>query len=157
MKINLSVAAFVRTWSLSILTIAALHVLTNAATAQQFQPVTLLNGGTQFITAGSTSNYTAVVNVRGAEKVGILTGTKLINTGTEDIVFKFSKSMDGSTFETTPSILITNVCTGATAVNQITVVDVSGVHTLKLATIISASARDTTNVTVRVGVKNFSK
>jgi hypothetical protein len=124
-----------------------------AAHAQQFQPVTLLTA--QTIAATATSNYTAVVNCRVADTIGILTSSTLSGSGTDDIVFKFSKSHDGVTFETTPSVLITNVSNGTTAVNKFSAVDVTGVHTLKLASIVNGSASRTVTNTVKAGVKNF--
>lgn len=140
------------------LTLAAIGfaiVSAPTAVAQSYEPITLLSGGTRNISAGATSNYTSTVFCPRADFVGILTGTKLTGAGTEGIIFKFSKSMDGATYETTPSVLITNTSNGATAVNKFTVIDVTGVHTLKLASIVNGSSGEAvTNLTVKVGVKN---
>lgn len=127
-----------------------------AASAQQYQAVQLLLGGTANITGGSTSNYTASVNVRGADNVAIYTSHKLNGAGTDGIIFKFSKSADGSNFETTPSILFTNTAAGTGAVLTITPVSVVGCHSIRLASIVNGvSGQAVTNLFVTVGVKNI--
>jgi hypothetical protein len=135
---------------LSLVAVAALAV---SAAAQQYQPLTLNSLVT--VAATATSNYTGVVNVRAANYVGIRTYCALSGSGTDDIVFSFSKSIDGSTFETTPSVLITNVANGTTPVNKVSIVDVTGVHTLKLVSVLNNSSSRVLTNSVFVGVKNF--
>jgi len=138
---------------LSVLTVLSGLVL--SASAQQYQAVQLLLGGTVNITAGSTSNYTASVNVRGAEYASIYTSHKLNGSGTDGIIFKFKKSTDGSNFETTPSILITNAANGTSAVLTVSPVSVAGVHSIQLSSIVNGvSGQAVTNLFVTVGVKN---
>jgi hypothetical protein len=132
--------------SAALLLAAALSV-----SAQRYDTVTLSSAAT--VAATATSNYTAVVSVRGANSLALLTTCTLNGAGTDDIIFKFSKSLNGSTFETTPSILITNVANGTTAVNKISVVDASGVHSIKLASIINGSAAQVLTNSVVAGVR----
>src|SRR5207244_3981686 len=140
---------------ISFLLVALSPLLPFSAAAQQYAPVVLLTGGTQNISAAVTSNYTAVVNVRSADTVAIHAGFKMSGAGTDDVVFSFAKSADGAIFETTPSILITNTPNGGTRVEKLAIVDVTGVHTIKLVSIANASAtRYLTNLVVDVGVKN---
>jgi hypothetical protein len=136
-----------------LLALFALIALTVPAFAQRYDTATLSSAAT--VAATATSNYTAGVSVRGAQYVGILTTTTLSGSGTDDIVFSFSKSLDGITFETTPSVLITNVSNGTTAVKKFTAVDVSGVHTLRLASALNNSASRVLTNTVQVGVKQL--
>lgn len=134
----------------AILSFAAL-----AVQAQQYQVVSLVPA-TQTVLATGTTNFTAYVNVRKCDTAGIYIEAKLDGAGTDDIVWKFSKSPDGSHFETTPSISITNVANGTTLVKAFKAVDVTGVHTLKLVSCLNNSAaQNLTNIVVIVGVKNF--
>lgn len=134
-------------FALTILATVALVFLFTPiqAHAQATAPVTLLT--THTVPASGTSNYTAVVNVPRSATVGILTQSTLSGSGTDDIVWSFSKSADGATFETTPSVLITNTSNGTTTVNKYTAVDVSGVYALKLVSVVNnSSSRVLTNV-----------
>ncbi len=140
----------------TLFAIAFASVLSFAAHAQQYHSVALLLGGTVNITAGSTSNYTSSVNVRGADNVAIYTSHKLNGSGTDGIIFKFKKSADGSNFETTPSILITNAANGTSAVLTVSPVSVAGCHSIQLSSIVNGvSGQAVTNLFVTVGVKNF--
>jgi hypothetical protein len=135
---------------LSLVAVAALAV---SAAAQQYQPLTLQSLVT--VAGGATGTYTLPVNVRGANYVGIFTKSTLNGAGTEGIIYKFKKSMDGVNFETTPSILITNTSNGTTSVANFNAVDVSGVHTILLSSVVNGSSGQIVTNTVMVGVKNF--
>jgi hypothetical protein len=136
-----------------ILSLIAITGLSIAANAQQYQTITLqsavkLNGG-------ATGTYTLPVNVRAADSVGITTKTCLDGAGTEEIIFKFAKSVDGVYFETTPSILVTNTSNGTTQVISFKTVDVTGAHTIRLASVVNGSSGQVVTNYVYVGVKNF--
>lgn len=135
---------------LSLIALAAVAV---SAQAQQYQVVNLATSAT--LTNSATGTYSAVVNCRAANQVGILTTSVLSGAGTDDIVFSFSKSADGVNFETTPSVTVTNASNGATAVKKYTVVDVTGVHTLKLVSVLNNSTNRTLTHSVVAGVKNI--
>ncbi len=140
----------------TIFAFAFAFAMSFAAQAQQYHPVALLLGGTANITAGSTSNYTYTVNVKAADNVAIWSSFKLNGAGTDGIIFKFSKSADGSNFETTPSILITNAANGTSAVSTISPTSVTGVHSIRLSSIVNGvSGQAVTNLFVTVGVKTF--
>lgn len=139
---------------LSILTVSLLTICA-ANAAPGWDLATLLSGGTQNIPAGGTSNYTATANVRYAETAGIYMSYKLTGAGTDNIIFKFSKSVDGSNYEGTPSVLITNAANGTTAVHHVTTQSVVGLSDLKLASIVNGSSGEAiTNLVVKIGIKN---
>lgn len=104
------------------------------------------------ITNSATSNYTAVVNVRKADTVGIFTKFQLNGAGTGGNIIKFSKSVDGVNFETTPSILITNASAGATATYYFNSVSVAGAAAIRLESVLNGSAAALTNVFIKVGI-----
>jgi hypothetical protein len=133
--------------------IAALAFAGFIAQAQQYQPVVLQS--LVKINGGATGTYTLPVNVRGANTVGVQTTSCLAGSGSEEIIYKFKKSADGATFETTPSILVTNTSNGTTPVVQFTAVDVTGVHTIQLASVVNGSSGYVVTNSVTVGVKNF--
>lgn len=114
-------------------------------------PLTIASLATT-ITNSATSNYTAVVNVRNADTVGIFTKFQLNGAGTGGNIVKFSKSVDGTNFETTPSILITNVSAGTTAQYYFTKVDVAGAAAIRLESVVNGSAAALTNVFIKVGI-----
>ncbi len=134
-------------------TLAAALTLSCAVHAQQYSVVPLVTLLT--VPASGTSNYTAVVNCRAANTVGITTYSALSGSGTEGMVWSFSKSADGSVFETTPSVTITNTSNGTTPVKKFTVVDVTGVHTLKLVSVVNGNSSYVLTNSVTAGVKNF--
>jgi hypothetical protein len=142
-----------RTLKLLVSSAAAALFLTATASAQQFQPITLLSSHTNAPSA--LSNYTAVVNVRAATVVGIMTESTLSGSGSDEIVWTFAKSVDGANFETTPSLTITNTSNGSTTVRTFTALDVTGVHTLKLLSVTNGSSSRMLTNAVYVGVKNF--
>jgi hypothetical protein len=137
---------------LAFFAVAALSIPAAFAQGRYEGPITLSSAA--IVAATATSNYTATVDVRGANYISILTQTTLSGAGTDDIVFKFSKSLDGTTFETTPSVSITNVSNGTTAVKKVSVVDVTGIKTLQLTSALNNSASRVLTNTVQVGVKN---
>lgn len=138
---------------IAIFALTAALALPAAVHAQQYPVLTLVNALT--VPASGTSNYTAVVNCRAANYVAINTYSALSGSGTDDIVWKFSKSADGITFETTPSVAITNTANGTTPVNKVSIVDVTGVHTIKLVSVLNNSSSRVLTNTVTAGVKNF--
>jgi hypothetical protein len=134
---------------------AFLFVGAFGAFAADYEYATLLSitshSGT--ITNGATSNYTAVANVRKADVVGIMTKLQLNGAGTDGSIFKFKKSVDGTNFESTPSILITNAANGTTAAYYFNQVTVSGARAIQLSSVVNGtSGQALTNVFVQVGI-----
>jgi hypothetical protein len=134
--------------------LAALVGLTPLARAQNYEyatPLTIASLATT-ITNSATSNYTAVVNVKKADTVGIFTKFQLNGAGSSGNIIKFSKSVDGSNFETTPSILITNVSNGTTPAYYFNSVSVAGAAAIRLESVVNGSAAALTNVLIQVGI-----
>jgi hypothetical protein len=142
-----------RLLSLAALAIGAL--MTSPAHAQagydRATPLTIASLATT-ITNSATSNYTAVVNVRKADTVGIFQKFQLNGAGTGGNIIKFSKSVDGVNFETTPSILITNASAGTTATYYFNSVSVAGAAAIRLESVVNGSAAALTNVLIQVGI-----
>lgn len=115
-----------------------------------FKPSTLLSiySLAATITNSATSNYTSTISVRGANKVGIGQTFQLNGAGTGGNILKIAKSADGVTFETTPSILITNVSAGTTATHYFNEVTVSGAAAIRLTSVVNGSAAALTNVLI---------
>lgn len=140
-------------------TFAAMALVAPSARAQAryelVKPLTITTLAAT-ITNSATSNYTAVVNIQAADTVGIFQKFQLNGAGTSGNIIKFSKSIDGATFETTPSILITNVSAGTTATYYFNEVNVKGAKAIRLESVVNGSAAALTNMYVWVGVPSRS-
>lgn len=126
--------------------IAALLLLTvGVVIAQQY--ATTSTGFT--VAASGTSNYTsqAVCTLTKYEDVTIHVRTSLAGSGTDNTVLSYSKSVDGTTYETTPSVVITVANTGTTAVNTITNINVGAAGYLRLTSIVNGDTGDALTVT----------
>jgi hypothetical protein len=135
----------------SILAIVGLSFSAQAAEPPaSFKPQTLLSiySLAATITNSATSNYTATISVRGANKVGIGQTFQLNGAGTGGNILKIAKSSDGTVFETTPSILITNASAGTTATYYFNEVTVSGCAAIRLTSVVNGSAAALTNVLI---------
>ena len=121
---------------------------------------TLIPTGTATVGNGATLSPTnKVVAVNKAETVGIYCSFTLNGNKTNSPTVKFSKSVDGTNFETTPSITLAAVTlsgVSGTAVKTFDAVDVTGVHSIRLESVLNgASDQSITNLVVAVGVKNL--
>lgn len=136
-----------------LLAIALVGMAFSVKAQSPYELVTLVSPNTLSIQDGATSNYTSVVNVRRSDIIGIQTSIQLEGAGTDGCIFKFKKSVDGSNFETTPSILITNAAAGTTHTHYFNQVTVSGVQAIQLSSIVNGvSGQAITNFSVRVGI-----
>jgi hypothetical protein len=143
---------------LFIAIVAAVGALTTNAQHQE-KARTLLEITTHAltITNSATSNYvqTATTPVTsdeltGQNTVGVLTKIQYNGAGSTACIFKFSRSVDGTNFESTPGLLITNTPNGATATYTFTPMTVSGAKYIKLETIVNGSAAAITNGFVKI-------
>jgi hypothetical protein len=109
------------------------------------------------ITASSTSNLTAAtqhaITLTKYEDVAIHVKTSLAGSGTDSTVMNYYKSVDGVTYETTPSVILTIVNTGTTTVNTTTNVTMGAAGYLKLGSIVNADGGDVLTVTNTFAVK----
>src|ERR1041385_7471048 len=135
--------------AVTALAVLAMPVTARAQSYDYATPLTIASLATT-ITNSATSNYTAVVNVKHADTVGIFQKFQLNGAGTGGNIIKFSKSVDGVNFETTPSILITNVSAGTTATYYFNSVSVAGAAAIRLESVVNGSAAALTNVLIQV-------
>jgi len=124
------------------------------AQAQQFQQSSSALSSTATVLAGTTSNYTANAFFcgKGNGYVGIMTSFKLDAACTGTITFYFQKSIDGTTYETTPSVSATITANGSTAVNTFTQATTLGSGYIRLSSIVNTNAtQNLTNLVVKFG------
>lgn len=136
-----------------LLVIASIAITAIAAQAQSRQPATLLNPGN--VTTSGTSNYTAAVVVNTADYCGIGISFKLDGAGTDPLLFKFAKSVDGTTFESTPSVTVSVSANGTSTVNAFSSATVQGAWALRLAQIVGSTNANATNIVVKAFPKSF--
>jgi len=118
----------------NIIAIIAAVAITASVIAQTAQYTTQVNTVTNLIAAVSTNTVNAyAVAVTKNENVGIQVKTQLTAAGTTGAQFKFAKSTDGTTYETTPSIVLTVANAGTTSVSAVTNVTMDGVGWIRLA------------------------
>jgi hypothetical protein len=132
--------------------ITLLVLCTLAATAQQYSPVTLIDGTT--IAASATSNYTHDVVLTKASDVAFQLSFQGDGAGTDAVTVTFKESVDGSTWSTTPTKTWIVAANGNTAVALTTNFTVNALGYIRLASIANASGtRAMTNLTVKAVTK----
>ncbi len=127
------------------LVVAAALVFAPAARAQAYSTTAT----THSIAASTTSNLTtqSQITLTKYEDVAIYVYTKLAGSGTDATVLSYSKSVDGTNWETTPSIVITNTNTGTTPVRTVTNINMGAAGYLRLSSIINNDGGDVLTVT----------
>ena len=121
------------------------------ASAQTYGAFTLTSVPA-IITASTTTNIGAIIDMRGSRHVSFtLAGAGVTNAATQTTML-VAKSVDGVTYESTPSItlLLTTGSSGTTATNLD--VDVGAVGFLKVVSL-ATGANTTTNVSVVCSTK----
>jgi hypothetical protein len=110
---------------------------------------------TTVVAASTTSNYTssAVFTCTKYEDVSIWVQSKIADAGTDNTTVSFAKSVDGTTYETTPSVVVTIANTGTTTVNTITNINVGAAGYLRLSSIVNGDTGDALTVTNTFAVK----
>lgn len=106
-----------------------------SAQAQQYQVATLLHPTNGVVASDSAITNTATITATKAADVTIWVKSVGIAASTNTVTFNFHKGIDGSTFETTPSVVISYLGTGATAVNYVTNVTLNAAGYLRLGII----------------------
>lgn len=131
------------------LVLAALVFSTGIVIAQQY--------ATQVkaivVAASGTSNTVDTITLTKYEDVAIHIKTYLAGSGTDNTVISYSKSVDGVTYETTPSVVVTIANTGTTAVNTVTNISMGAAGYLKIASIVNGDTGDALTVTNTFAVK----
>ena len=139
--------------------IGCLFALALPARAQQYTVTTILAGGTNFVAKLYTNTYassTYAFTATKYEDVALYLGCKsesATNTAA-DITFVFDKSVDGTLYGTTQRLTIPVTLNGTTAASIVTNITLGPIGYLRLHSIRSTCADDsTTNVYVKVGAK----
>jgi hypothetical protein len=107
------------------------------------------------VAASTTSNYTSslVIGMTKYQDVGIRVLSTLAGSGTDNTTVKLARSIDGVTYETTPSVVITIANTGTTAVNTLTNIEQGAVGFLRLASVQDGDTGDALSATVQYVLK----
>ena len=129
--------------------VAALVLAAGIVVAQQYS--TQVKAGT--VAASGTSNNVDVVTLTKYEDLTIYIKTQLAGSGTDNTVVSYSKSVDGVTYETTPSVVLTIANTGTTAVNTVTNINVGAAGYLRLTSIVNGDTGDVLTYTNTFALK----
>ena len=132
-----------------ILSLAAL-AFAGAANAQQYLLTSVYAQGTNAIAANATVTPNVTVPVTKNSAIGIQVSTSSSAGAAGNVVTSFQRSVDGVTWETTPSITLTNAVSGNTTVATVTSTTTGGVGFLRLNTIASSANGSLTNTAVQV-------
>ena len=113
-----------------------------------------INGGTNVVAAATTNEPAATFAVSEYGTVGIQITLAASTTNTTAVVFNFAKSLDSTSYETTPSLSVSVTPNGVASVTKIASLAVPDVAVLKLVSIENSNANGyVTNVAVRYRVK----
>lgn len=120
------------------------------SSAQSYGTATAISGGTNNVAAGATNTYSSpVFDLRREPQIALLISYKQATAGSSNITVRFRKSIDNSTWEVTPSIVIF-----ANSTNFVTNVgDIGAVGYIRPATVENTNALAITNVTVVYSIK----
>ena len=132
-----------------ILSLAAL-AFAGAANAQQYLQTSVYAQGTNAIAANATVTPNVTVPVTKNSAIGIQVSTSSSAGAAGNVVTSFQRSVDGVTWETTPSLTMTNAVSGTNNVATVTSTTTGGVGFLRLNTIASSANGSLTNTAVQV-------
>jgi uncharacterized protein YxeA len=111
-------------------------------------------GGTSAVNASTTATPGDTLAVSEFSTVGVQITLKASTTNTTAVTFKFAHSLDGSTYESTPSSEIEVTPNGVTEVSKVASISVPNTATLKLVSIVNNNANGyVTNIAVKVRLK----
>lgn len=111
-------------------------------------------GGTSAVNASTTSSPGSTLSVSEFATAGVQITLKASTTNTTAVTFKFAHSVDGTTYESTPSTEIEVTPNGVTEVSKFTSVSTPSTGTLKLVSIVNNNANGyVTNIAVKIRLK----
>lgn len=111
------------------------------------------NGGTNNVAATSTNAVTDSISVSEFDNVGYQITVKPISTSTGTVVFKFSDSLDSTSYESVPSRTVTCTLNGTSAITTVGNFTVPSTGTLRLASIVNTNEMAITNIAIVYRVK----
>jgi len=139
----------------ALLPMLLLVAFTFVASAQNAGSYQALNGGTNNVTAASTNTYSLTQSIDEFDNVGIQVSFVASADTNGNVLVKFAKSLDSTTYETTPSITLTVPLNGTNTSCVVSNFSLPSVATLKLTSIEHTnSACYVTNVTVTYRLKS---
>ena len=137
----------------SIIALVASTLVASAQLAAVYQ-VDRLNGGTNFVAAATTNTIGSTFNVSEYASVDIQITMKASATNVTPFIFNFSKTLDSTTYETTPSLTASLTPNGTNEVSKVYNFSVPNVAGLKLVSIENINANSYgTNISVKWRVK----
>jgi len=108
----------------SILAIVALSVgAVHAAPPPQYGATAFTTGTTAIAASTTLSPSAATLTVTGNRNVAVQMSFNLSGTGTGNVVAKFAKSVDGTTYETVESGTLTVAASGTSTVGGVLLID----------------------------------
>jgi hypothetical protein len=137
---------------LAIFAVAALAV---SAQAQQYSVNTLST--TNAISANTTITPGSVIAATKHLNVALQPSFALANSGTANVTFSFARSVDGTTFESTPSVSLVVAANGTNTVTGFTNVSMGAGGYLKLTSVANANSTNVTGLNVLYGIKPGEK
>lgn len=99
-----------------------------------------LNGGTNVVSVATTNSPGTTFNCSDFVSVGLQFTCAAASAGTSIVTFRVAESMDGTTYETTPSHVYTLTLNGTTPVTVINTLSIPSCATLKLTTVENTNA-----------------
>jgi len=134
--------------------LVAIFALALGALAQSPTVYTVLTGGTNVIAANTTNTPGNTFSVSEYASVDVQVTLKASTTNTTAVVFYFAKSLDSTTYETTPSLSCSITPNGTAEVSKVFNLSVPNVASLKLSHAENANANGyVTNVAVKYRLK----
>jgi len=141
-----------------LLTLSAIALVAFLSAPAQAQTATLSTGTNVIAASGTLSPTNAVISIQKHLNLGLQASFALSGTGTGNIVLSFAKSLDGTTFETTPSVTLTIAASGTNTVSGLTNVSMGAVPKLKLVSVTNANTPSTVaGLVVKYAIKPGEK
>lgn len=134
--------------------LVAILSLSLTGLAQTAGVYTILTGGTNVIAAATTNTPGSTFAVSEYDTVDVQITLKASTTNESAVTFYFTKSLDSTTYESTPSLSAEVTPNGTAEVSKVFTFAVPGAATLKLSHAANANANGyVTNVAMKWRVK----
>jgi len=136
-----------------ITALVAVLAFAGSASAQQYSPVTVYSQGTNAIAGSATVTPGSVITMTKSNNVAFQIFATSLAGSTNAVTANFAKSVDGVTYETTPSVTLAVTANGTNAVSALTNVATGAVGYLKLTSIVNGNTNALTGVGVTAAKK----
>ena len=140
----------------NLILIISVLALAGAASAQQYNPVPIYTQGTNAIAGSATvTPATTAVVVTKFDNVAFQFTAHSTADATNAVTANFAKSVDGVTYETTPSVALPVTLNGTNAVSAVTNLSTGAVGYLKLKSIVNSDTNAVSGASI-MAVKKYS-